>query len=322
MKAYTHSKSFEILKSTKEAISGNLTSLQYLQTLDHFLWNALTPIQNECTSLFNNYFAKVVAQQVLKASTKFTSDDKSKLPLHLFNLLTSDNNKKANEIAKNMFLNRGLLFGFICIFLNNLRHFEKLHLPSYKIDENIRKVEISKVEFLYGTNHGKLYHVLREVRFWYDKAREFKEMIMQKYTRMALLQAQTTYRDYNHYIHLDDVIQIYLLVVNKAIDRCDARQGVLTTFIQNWFKSARSEVANLSKTQTDSSIDYMKEEYGDAIADIIGYVNHDNNIETIEHLSYIAKQEDPDGYIRVLLGIPEFLTHSQKKVLESFCLDC
>src|ERR1700758_257407 len=98
-KSYTHSKAFETLKATQESITENLTSLQYLQTLDLFLWRALEPIHAECPSLFNNYLAKITAHQSLKASTKFTSDDRTKLPIHLFNALTSPDPKKAHEHA-------------------------------------------------------------------------------------------------------------------------------------------------------------------------------------------------------------------------------
>ena len=54
MKNYEHSTSFHILKNIKEELTNNYTSLQYLQTLDFFLWKALEPIAAECPSLFYN----------------------------------------------------------------------------------------------------------------------------------------------------------------------------------------------------------------------------------------------------------------------------
>lgn len=322
MKSYTHSKSFEVLKNTKEDITGNFTSLQYLQTLDFFLWNALLPIHAECPSLFNNYLAKVTARQTIKASTKFTSDDRTKLPIHLFNAVTAPDFKKAHEHVRSMHLNRGLLFGFLSIFLNKLRYYERLHSPVVEMDITVRRSELYRIESSMGIRKGaSLYFVIQQVRHWYDKARDFKEKIVQKYTRMALLQAQATYRDYNHYVQLDDCVQTYLLVVSRAIDRCDARQGVLTTFIQNWFKSARSEVANLAKGQTDQSIESLNEDHGDAVSDILGFVQADTSSENIEHIAYISKQVDPKGYVRAMLNIPEFVTREQRQILELFVLE-
>lgn len=318
-KTYQHSLAFETMKATQEGISENLTSLHYLQTLDLFLWRALEPIHAECPSLFHNYVAKIVAHQMLKSSTKFTSlaaEERPMLPIHLFNALTAHEPKKAHEHIRLMFINRGLMFGFLSFFLNQLREYERLHRPAQGTDPVVLKSRIYRIEREMGLRHNSsLYAVIQQVRYWDDKARWFKELIMQKYTRLALNNAQLTYRDYNHYVPLDDVVQTYLLVVSRAVDRCDSRQGVLTTFIQNWFKSARSEIANLAKGQTDQSFESLSEDYGDAASDIFGFTTPDTSNETIEHIAYSAKKIDKHGYIRASLGIPEFLTEKQKEIL-------
>jgi hypothetical protein len=141
---------------------------------------------------------------------------------------------------------------------------------------------------------------------------------MEKYHRLALNNAQLTYKDYNHYVPLDDVVQIYLMVLNRSIDRCDPRLGVLTTFITNWFKSARSEVDSLARGQGDQSFESLSEDYGDAASDIFGYTEFDTGQETIEHISYLAKKIDKHGYVRATLGIPEFLTMKQREKLWRF----
>jgi len=324
-KTYRHSKVFEVLKATDEVISDNLTSLQYLQTLDLFLWRALEPIHAECPSLFNNYLAKIVSTQINKPSTKFTSmmaEERPKLPVLLFNALTSSNPKKAHEYVRQMYINRGLLFGFLSLFLNSLRPYEELHQPLLSMNPIIRRSKMWEIERSVGLRPGSsLYAVIQQVKYWHDKARWFKELIMQKYIRLALNHARTTYKDYNHFIDLDDVAQTYLVTVSRSIDRCDSRQGVLTTFITNWFKSARSEVADMAKGQMDQSYDSMTEDNGDSVSDIIGFSTLDTSSETVEHIAYVAKKMDKHGYIRAALGIPEFLTDSQIKTLKTFVLE-
>jgi len=122
-------------------------------------------------------------------------------------------------------------------------------------------------------------------------------------------------------VKLNDVVQIYLMVLNRAVDRCDARQGVLTTFIQNWYKSARSEIADLSKTQTDVSYESIAEEHGDSASDILGFAELDTGSEMLEHIAYTAKQIDKHGYVRAPLGIPEYVTRSQRELLELFIVE-
>lgn len=321
MKNYEHSETFSRLKDITEKIDTNLTSLEYLQTLDMFLWNALAPIHSECPLLFHNYVAKIVAHQTLKASTKFTSlmaDERHKLPVYLFNMLTAPEPQKSHEQARLMYLNRGLLFGFLSLFLKKVEPYEALHsMPPSNADEwHARESQILEFEeSLDVRSGGTLYGAIQQTKFWYERARQWKEMIIEKYARLALNHAKIVYQDFNHYVRLGDVAQIHIMVVSRAIDRCDPRQGVLTTFITNWFKSARSEVADLAKTQFDQSYEQLAEELGDALSELIGSSSDDNGSETIEHIAFLAKQIDRFGFIRAPLGIPEFLTKEEKQIL-------
>jgi hypothetical protein len=322
MKDYEHSEAFSKLKNIREKIEKNLTSLEYLQTLDMFLWNALSPIQDECPAFFNNYVAKVVASQTLKSSTKFSSDDRQKMPIHLFNMVTSNDSAKAREHAKKMYLNRGLLFGLIGMFLKTLAGYEKLHSPFYEMDSVLRKSEMWRMERSVGLRPGgALYNCILEVKRWDERAYKWKEMITEKYYRLALNSARTTYKDYNHYVKLDDIVQIYLMVTSRAIDRCDARQGVLTTFIMNWFKSGRSEVSEMAKTQSDQSYESLVEELGDSVSDVIGFVQPDTSSELIEHIAFVSKPLDRLGIVRAPMGIPETVSAQHRAILEMFVLE-
>lgn len=316
---YEHSRVFDSMKTTKEKISANYTSLQYLQTLDYFLWEALKPIALECPSLFYNYLAKIVARQTLKPSSKLTSDDRAKLPVQLFNTLNLADPVKAFEHSRLLYINRGIMFGFISLFLNKLRFYEQLQQSKRTYDSVQRATLIHHIEQQMGLRaQGNLYPAMMQVTYWDTKARWWKELIIEKYTRMAVLQAQRTYKDFNHFVPLDDVVQIYLVVVSRAIDRCDARQGVLTTFIQNWFKSARGEIARMCETQQDSSYESLTEDHGDAIHEIIGVTLPDLTDELRTHMAYVASQVDPVGIVRTLLGIPQFVTRQQREILEEF----
>lgn len=318
---YTHSKAFDTLKNTKEAIKGNYTSLQYLQTLDYFIWESLRPIAAECPSLFYNYFAKVVVRQVLKPSSKFSSNDRTKLPIQLFNSLVEQDQAKAFTQIKEMHINRGLLFGFVSFFLNTLKKYAELQANT-KITAVVRRTLVQMVETQIGLRpNGLLYPAMQQVEYWDSKARTWRSQIVEKYTRMAILQAQRTYKDFNHSVRLDDVVQIYLMTVSKAIDRCDSRQGVLTTFIQNWFKSARGEVATMAEGQQDSSIEALVEEYGDTVSDFLGSTLPNLDRELYEHVAYVSYTVDCVGLVRTSLGIPQYISRADRQLLELLTLE-
>jgi len=325
MKAYEHSRSFDLFKTVEERIKSNYTTEQYLSTLDNFLWQSLVPIHTECPSLFNNYVAKVVAHQALRPSTKFTSltaEERGKLPVHLFNMLTAADVPQAHNAAKAMYLNRGLLFGFLALFHNMMRPYMKLHSAFYDIDTLVRAHRMRQIELSVGLRHGGvLYAAAQQSSFWYDKARMFKHMIIEKYQRMTLNNARKTYKDFNHFVPLDDCIQIFLQVLSRAIDRCNPRQGVLTTFIQNWFKSARSEVAKLAKGQSDQSYEAMSEDHGDAAHIALGTTDPDRSTELQQVIAEAARTVDPSGSVRAALGIPEILPYADRQSLLMFVED-
>jgi len=313
---YEHSIVFQRMKTVKEKIQTNYTSLQYLQTLNHFLWKALQPIAIECPEFFKGYLCKVVARQTIKASAKFTSNDRQKLPVQLFNCLRSTDQKML-DLAKDMHVNRGLLFGLISFFLNHVETYKRLH---EKAALSVRTRSICwQVERQLGLRDGgELYQAILEVEYWSIKARTWKEQIIEKYTRMALLQAQATYKDYNHVVRLDDIVQIYLMVVSRAIDRCDSRHGVITTFMQSWFKSAKSEVAKLAEGHQDSSYEGLIDEHGDAVHDILGVSAPDMSFEMWQHIAYIGRQVDPEGLVRTKLNIPQYVSLKHRKLLQEF----
>lgn len=325
MKSYTHSKSFDLFKSTSEQIKGNYTTLQYLSTLDDFLWQALVPIHSECPALFTNYIAKIIAHQSLKPSTKFTSltpEERVKLPVHLFNMITAPDTNTAHNCAKVMYLNRGLLFGFLALFHNMMRTYMKLHSAFYSMETVVRSHRIKQIEISVGLrNDGILYAAVQQSAYWYDKARWFKHMIIEKYTRMTINNARMAYKDFNHFVPLDDCVQIFMQVLSRAIDRCNPRQGVLTTFIQNWFKSGRSEVARMAKGQTDQSYESLSEDHGDSAVASLGITDPDRSIELQQTISESAKLADPDGSVRASLGIHEIISYADRQSLLLFVED-
>jgi len=313
---YEHSTVFDSMKTIKEKIQTNYTSLQYLQTLDFFIWESLKPIATECPSLFKNYFAKVVARQTLRSSAKFTSNDRALLPVQLFNALVEENEDKAFLRIRHMYVNRGLLFGLVSFFLRTLQVYSELQFAPLKPE--VRRSVMRTIELSVGLKSGgRLWNAIQQVRYWDERAIELKNKIIEKYTRMTISQAQNTYKEFNHTVSLDDVVQIYLVIVSRAIDRCDSRQGVLTTFIQNWYKSAKGEVAQLAQGHNDSSYESLIEDHGDAVHDFIGVTLPDLEQELQEHIAYAAYCADPQGIVRTVLGIPQYVSRQDRQLLEA-----
>lgn len=310
MAAYQHSESFASLKNIKEEITESLTTSQWLQTLDYFLESALDPLVTAAPALVANYFSAVVAWQAHKPSIKFSRTDKFQLPTKLFNALTSTNPIQQREFQKAMLLNRGLLFGLASLFNRTVNTYKQLHSTSFVLHRSKRLTLLATAEAQLGGSN--LYPAIKQSEFFLRKAHKFKELIIQKYTRLSLMSAKRVYTETNCAVDLDDAVQTYLIYLSRAIDRCDSRQGVLTTFIQTWFYSAKTEVKSSILEQHSSYEELLENGLP------VTTVDPDLGYEAIQHLAYEAKAIDPFGVVRFSLGVPEFYSRAQLSQLELF----
>lgn len=316
MATYTHDLTFAALKNRKEQITANYTTSQYLKTLDHFLWLALGPVINTCPNLFLNYVAKVVAQQAVRP-VKMTSDDKHLLPVAFMNLLLTKDRVAA---AKELHLNRGILFAFLNVFVNLTEEYRRLHETPPTMDPlqmsqrflTLRKIE-SDLEMKRG---GNLYGATLEARHWLNEASAFKNVIVEKYILLALNGAQKTYVTAHHRRKLGEIVNVFMLTLYKAIDRCDSRHGVLTTFITNWLRGARSKVLDeVFAESVETSYDQQVEDHGEEVfAQHSTQANQD--MEAMQSLAAIAKRVDPRGCVRASLGIAEHVSTKHIRLLE------
>lgn len=307
---YKHSEVFAEIKAIEEDIKVNLTSLQYLQILDYYLWNSLRFLINVSPRFFICYLSKVIAYQQVHSMSKLSSESRETITNNFFNYVTTND----IEWVKKLYLNRGLYFGIISYWLSKSHEYFRLRSPFNEDPKAPEKMHAITNE-LSIENVSLYYANYKQVEYWFAKAQDFKSKIMQKYVRMTLLQAQKAYVEYNHEVDLDDVTQIYLQIMSKAIDRCDSRFGVLTTFIQSWLKSAKAIVQRIVQSKQHSlSYEGLIETYGDS-ADM-GTSMFDNSFDTIQELAYIAQRVDTSGCLRIKYKIPQFMSLANRKLLE------
>jgi hypothetical protein len=146
-------------------------------------------------------------------------------------------------------------------------------------------------------------------------------------------------REHNPHLNFDieDLAQNFSLAVNKAIDKCDAQQGTLTSYIKNWIKDAkgnpqlrgeygiaytipasqrRAMVQSTNNKAVNISVSIDDEE--------LQGLRSESNIEeeyerkrTIDLVRVLAKRADPTGISRMFLGIGEILLPEELRQLET-----
>lgn len=329
MNSYKHSESFARLKSIKESIQSNLTSFQYLSVLDELLYRAIIPI------IENTRFIEVFLSQMLGWQTLNPKRKTSGLGRHAFSanttlFLLSDSPKQKIKILKRMRLDRSMLFEMLRRWLSMSEALEKIG------QESASPEAMSKLYVLTSTcliKEGQsLTGTYRLSKYWFEQALGFKEIILQKYTRMVLMKAQRDYEDLSRRVELNDIVQIYMMVAGKAIDKCDTEKGVLTTHIKSWLKSGKNTVVatylaedsqeqrkiSLSTTTNKQIVDNMLESSSSA-EDLEELSHSDEDARErqadLKQIRMVARVFDPQGYGRLMLNIQEELSLADQQAL-------
>lgn len=322
-KSYQHSEAFATLKGTNEKIGVNLTSYQYLTVLDNLLYESLTPIL-VTTKFFDVFLSQIIGWQTMNPKRKTCGAGRVGLAtLSTLFFLTADPKQKV-KLVKRMKLHRNILFECITRWLDLVNDYPKLSIAigNAEVLEAIQELH----ETALMRQGYSLHSTFSTVLFWYKKARTFKEQIMEKFTRMTISKAQSDYADLlekkiiSETENLSDMVQSYMMTMSKAIDKCDADKGVLTSYINSWLKSARNNVEKRSSndgSQLHKKIGGTRVEHVD-LEDVEDTVSDDDARERddqIRRVRQIAKLFDPKGYGRLMLGIQELLTEDDRQRL-------
>ncbi len=323
--SYQHSETFSRLKRIQETLPGNLTSVEYLRTLDLLIEYALFPILSS-TRFVDTFLSKILAWQSTNPKRKATSTGKKDLPSYVVLFLISNTPDQKLKVYKKVSFDRGITLEIIRRWLDTMRQYEELvNLPQptleqrHKMQRVLTMLDAHEDTFPLGAYY--------QVKFWFQQANTWKSIILEKYTRLCLNTAQQDYVKFQHRVDLEDIVQVYLMTASKAIDRCDPNKGVLTSHIQNWLMSARNTVmknyldTNTVQVETDDeSVDSILA-VGSQSPESATFESAESKLErqgTIDRVRVIARQFDRKGYARLLMGIGEHVTPKMKSTLRQY----
>jgi hypothetical protein len=316
------SKVIEALKTVKEKISHNYTSYQLLKLLDTLLFRALAPII-ETTDFFDRVLANVIGWAATNPRRKLSALPRARFNTLAMAYLASSDPKMKIRIVKKLKLERNIIFFTLAKFADLSKDLTA-EAPPHSL---VRQLSV--------THPDQLWFAVRLSLYWFNQASKFKNMMIEKYLRLVVNETMMYYNQQkknNPHLKfdLDDIAQNFALAVSKAIDKCDADQGVLTTYVQNWIKDAK----NASNFRHEYGIAYSipasrrralaeSDDLGSKHINISVHIDSDeltglesdSNLEqellrkdTIKTVRQLAKHADPDGISRLFLGIGEILS--------------
>lgn len=299
---YTHSKSFAILKRVREQLGTNLTSGQYLQLLDTLLYRSLAPIV-EHTNLFEAYLCSLIGWQEKHNKRKVSLVDKQAFSSIAVAWLLYPKWMKVQKLAS-LKLDRIAIYEFCRTFIRQHQPYVdacNCALKREGVTVSLTEMLVVKKRVEDAVNcSGSLIPVIQEVQYWLEEADNFKTAVLEKYVRMCLTHAQKDYvGHFKTAVPLDDIVQSYILIAARAIDKCDFRQGVITSHIQNWFLTARTHLAKNAKSEYVPETQEVVDDEAESIVDTMV------RSEEVENVRIVARLLDPVGAGRAFLGILE-----------------
>ena len=328
------SSAFASLKDIKEDIKINLTTAQYLRTLDSLLDRSIEDIILH-TAYIDTCLIRLIGWQERNHRRKISFRARKEVPALVTTFLLAKEDERMAAFRK-IKLDRGLRVELVKAFLaENSKYVNCCELAGEETRDEALKYKRS-VENTYKCG-SMLYSICRKSESYLSSAIEFRAKIQQKYVRHILMTAR---RDFDRLfstrsVQLDDMVQVYWMAALRAIDKCDPDEGTLTTHITNWFYTAREHVyrgqekslsldnmLNSASISGDSnedmeSIEELREQEEDPSLQQDGTEEQLVVGSSALGLMQAAKIADPTGAARALLGIPEILSESELATLNS-----
>lgn len=313
------------LKTVNESLKQNYTSFQLLSTLDDLQFKAVCSVI-KCSNFVDRVLAQTLAYNVINPRRKVSSIPKAKYHGLVFAYLATTDVKTKIKIFKRLRLERSLVFFIVNTFCTKILPFT----PNKEVSHNT-------ILFFSLTQIDTAWYNAREAHYWITKAHEFKNMIIEKYMRLIVNEATNFYKmnkSSGTVFDLDEITQNFFIATARAIDKCDAQRGTLTTYVLNWIKDAktnsecrgeygiaynipqsfRRQIASKSvnsvniATSIDASLDDLFVTNGSP--------EHERmHSESMYRIQRIAKKVDPIGLGRFSLNIDEVLSPREIKLL-------
>ena len=323
------------LKSVKEQLPENYSSRQLLATLDSLLFSAVNPILQN-TQFLDRHLSIVAGWYTNAARRKLASlDSKENFNSIVAAMIVARTPEERIHAWKTLKLERTITFWLIQQWLDTMKPWPKA------VVNNDYKLKLSCERRGCLIQHECIFQLIQKVEFWLARSIDFKQQIMEKYMRYAMLEAhayQSYHREHNPHLVIDvnEVAQNFMLAVSKGIDKCDTDKGVLTSYVKSWLKDARNttvfsheygtafSITSSKKRDIARDLSDMNNISVSLEADEVKNLQSTEDIETtlisrnvVNTVRQLAKAADPLGLGRLVLQITETLNEDELRLLHS-----
>ena len=316
--SYGYSEAFNQLKQTVEKLDSNYSTRDYVGALDLLLFNAVKSVV--FTSTFSDTFiASTCAWYSSNAKRRISRLQKAEFFGLVGQMLATNDPQVKFEKIQKMQLERTILFFMVDLWLQSLNGYNQCISVFAQTRDKDKRTRIEQYELKIGKRKNpaiSVYSAIREAKFWLTNYLSLKEMILEKYSRLIITTAQKDYKAMGHRVNLSDLVQNYMITASRALDKCDFKQGTLTSYLQLWMKSARCKSIRVDSIDSgpsgDSSIICERLDDADRSDNTeLSSEDTSHSDDQVHNVRALVKLVDPLGIFRLMTGISEVLSKGE-----------
>lgn len=227
-----------------ETLKINLSSKQYVQILDLLLASAVEVVLTT-TKIGWQMLADLLAQCFNDKRRRISPVAKAKLTAALFQTLTMSDlpTKVRFKRVWGLQLERSIWQALLDDFLKLVASYQEAEERFLRgsVTAQLRaSIKMSLIEKRLSTSRSVLGAVIRWVKTYYSLYIRFKNMIAEKYTKLAFSESNRLKAETRQFVDARELFSNNMIAVEKAIAKFNPNQGTMTNYVQRWFQHARN----------------------------------------------------------------------------------
>lgn len=218
-----------------QRLDENLSSRQQFLVLDGMILRALEPLAMH-TPTYLESVAEILAS-ALFFRRKLEADARSAC----FAAFFASNKAAAAEEIVEANVDRGYAFAYLSRMARLFPVLETAHVEVSRHRHGRVEVkylaDLSSCGSMLGSD-PLIVPAMRTSKFWFDAAIDFRDMIVEKYYRLAVQNAFRAAGKQPASLDVKEVFSAGVVSACRAIERFDSRNGVLTTYLGRWLRGS------------------------------------------------------------------------------------
>jgi len=223
------------LFSVTEQLQDNYSSSQLAETLDDLLFKFLDLLLKN-TTILEYTLVELLVHICTNSRRKFSNVEVNDLQDTMFSFIVCE--EKNLKTLREMRLERTIYFKL----LEDFEAIARVYLDEVasSLKGKTRSPKIAEIEKNYMSSNKNFYSVCAGTLFWSKRIYAFRNMIVEKYIRLARVEANKAALQTGLTISKDDLTRGLIISIFKAINKYDVQKGPLTGYIKIWFMDAKT----------------------------------------------------------------------------------